>query len=580
MTTCASLVRHGAVIMLLAFISLGGCTWGTEERQRMDLGVDPSASPVADSVAYRDTVGAYTYYDGLRSMRVRGYGLVVGLGRNGSRDCPRRVRNRLIEAMYKQRKVAGSELGVEPVTPEQLIDDLGTAVVAVSAEIPPAKLRGSTFDVMVAALPGTQTKSLRGGRLYRTDLEVFRPVSASVSITGQVLANASGPVFQNPFSEADAATKSNPLEGIIVGGGRAVKDRRLRLVLTVPSYQRATQIQNRINAHFPGPAKIADAQSPSFVRLRVPEEYRSDTGHFLGLVRGLYISRDPKFAAARARLLAEEIISPTAPHALIAVAFEGFGRAASPELDRLYGHSKDYVSFHAAAAGLRLGDHIAADTMVMHAGKNGSEFRFKAIRALGRTRGIAGAAIALRKLLDDPDPRIQIEAYEALIERGDSAIVSSRVAGDNFILDEVASTGSNFIYVKRSGSRRLALFGQDLRCMPPLLYRADDGSVTINARSGDEVVTILRMITATGSTSPPVPAPFELHAIIRLMGSAAAVDYDGKVLGLGLDYATVVGALHNLCQDQSINAEFILEQPNVAELFGPLQPEGRPESEL
>ena len=68
------------------------------------------------------------------------------------------------------------------------------------------------------------------------------------------------------------------------------------------------------------------------------------------------------------------VISPTAPHALIAVAFEGLGRAALPELDRLYGHSKDYVSFHAAAAGLRLGDHIAADTMVMHAGKTGSKF--------------------------------------------------------------------------------------------------------------------------------------------------------------------------------------------------------------
>lgn len=569
-----------AVIVFIACVGLSGCTWGTEQRERLDLGVGPTTSPIANSVAYRDTIGAYTYYDGLRPMRVRGYGLVAGLGKDGSRDCPRHVRNRLIQAMYKQHRFTSSVLGEERVTPEALIDDLSTAVVVVRAEIPPVAVRGFPFDVAVAALPGTQTKSLRGGRLYTTDLEVFRPVSSTVSITGQVLAKAAGPVFQNPFSEQDAATRSSPLEGIIVGGGRAIHDRRIRLVLTEPSYQRATQIQNRINAHFSGSEKIADAQSPSFVRLRVPEGYREDTGHFLALVRGLYLARNPQFAATRARLLAEEIIHPTAPHALISVAFEGLGRAALPELNRLCAHPKDYVSFHAGVAGLRLGDHIASDTMVVHAEKAASDFRFQAIRALGGARGMAGAAIALRKLLDDPDPRVQIAAYEALISRRDSAILSIPIAGDNFILDEVAATGPSFIYAKRSGSRRIVLFGQDLRCMPPLLYRALDGSVTINAGSEDEGLTILRTNTATGSTSSPIPAPLELPGLIHLMGSDAEIDNDGKVLGLGLDYAAVVAAMYNLYKDESINAKFILEQPNVTELFGPLQPEGRPESEL
>ena len=98
----------------------------------------------------------------------------------------------------------------------------------------------------VIALSGTETKSLRGGRLYTMDLDVFRPLSTTVSITGQALATASGPIFQNPFSEGDAATRSNPLEGIIVGGGRVIKDRRVRLVLSEPSYQRAMLIQDRI----------------------------------------------------------------------------------------------------------------------------------------------------------------------------------------------------------------------------------------------------------------------------------------------------------------------------------------------
>ena len=75
-----SLFHSGKIIALAASLTLSGCTWGTEERQRLDLGVEPLASLLADSAAYRDTIGAYTYYEGLRSMRVRGYGLVVGLG--------------------------------------------------------------------------------------------------------------------------------------------------------------------------------------------------------------------------------------------------------------------------------------------------------------------------------------------------------------------------------------------------------------------------------------------------------------------------------------------------------------------
>jgi hypothetical protein len=541
--------------------------------------VDPTAGPLASSAAHRDTIGACTYYEGLASMRVRGYGLVVGLGKNGSRDCPRHLRDRLIQALYKQHPFSSTVVGVEHITPERLIDDIDTAVVVVHGDIPPATVKGSSFDVMVSAVPGTQTKSLRGGRLYTTDLEVFRPVSPTVSITGQVLAVAAGPIFQNPFSQDASATKSNPLEGIIVGGGKATKDRRVRLVLTEPSYQRATQIQDRINAHFPGPSRTADAVTPSFVRLRIPEEYQDDTGHFLALVRALFLSRDPKFSAVRARLLSEEIIRPTAPHAQIALAFEGLGRVALPALNGLYAHPKEYVSFYAAVAGLRLGDHLACDAMVMHADGAAGKYRFQAIRALGRAKEMAGAAIALRQLIEDKDPRVQVAAYEALIERGDSTVTSARIADDNFVLDQVPTTGSNFVYVKRSGSRRIALFGRDLHCRGPLFYRAADGSVIINARAGDETLTILRTNVATGSTSPPIPAPFDLPALIRLMGSDADVDYEGHAVGLGLDYGEVAASMYNLCNDHSVNAKFILEQPNIGELLGPLRPEGRPESE-
>lgn len=565
-----------AIFVLLAG---SGCIWMEEDPSKLDLGVDPVFGPLAKSAAYRDTIGACTYYDGLRPMRVRGYGLVVGLGKNGSRECPRVAHDRLVESLYKQHRFSSAVVGSASISPEQLIRDIDTAVVIVQGEIPPAAVKGGRFDIAVGVLPGTQTKSLRGGRLFTTDLHIYRSISNSVAITGRILARAAGPVFLNPFSEKDAPTRTSSLEGIVVGGGEVRVDRRIRLVLTEASYQRVQRIQDRINARFPGRRAVADAISPSFIRLRIPREYHDDAAHFLALVRSLYLSHDPRFEATRARMLAQEILSPTAPHAQIALAMEGVGRAVLPILPDLYLHPKPHVSFHAAAAGLRLGDHLAADAMIMHSNDASGSFRFQAIRALARAEGMAGATIALRRLLYDGDPRVRIAAYEALVSRGDSAVKTVRVGGDNFLLDLIPWEGDNFVYVKRKGARRIALFGREFRCRPPVLYRAPDGSVTIHAADGDNALTILRTVVSTGAMSKPISAALDLPDLIELMGSEAGIDLSGEVVGLGLDYAAVARVLHRFCKDGTIGAEFVLEQPNAAELFGTPKTTGRPESE-
>ena len=571
--------RSVLILLLCLICGCAGCVWEHEDRAKVDLGVDARPAPFSGSPAYRDTIGELSYYSGLGPLPVRGYGLVAGLGKNGSRDCPKSIYRRLIQALYKLRRPENRVDAEAPVTPEELFDDLDTAVAVVHAQVPAAAVAGARFDVSVLALPGTQTKSLRNGRLYVTDLEVFRSVTPGASISGKVLARAAGPIFLNPFVDEDSATKSNPLAGIVLGGGVIVKDRDVRLTLIQPSYAWARKIQERINAQFPGGQRVASATSPSTVQLRIPPEYRDDQAHFLGLVRALYLSREPNFEAVRARMLGEEIVRPTAPHARIAFCFEGLGQKALPVLGELYTHPEDYVSFHATAAGLRLGDHVAGDVMAVHAENPQSEYRFRAIRALGQAKGMAAPGMALRRLLEDNDPRVQIAAYEALLERQDPTIHSTPVAGENFVLDRIPVTGSGIVYAKRSGQRRIALFGQGLWCSPPVFYRSPDGSLTITAQADGTELTVMRRIPATGSVSPPIPASFDLSALIRLLGSEAEVDLDGRVTGLGLDYGAVVGALNHLCVRGFVNAEFILEQPNVAELFGPRPASGRPESE-
>ncbi|MEK6799605.1 MAG: flagellar basal body P-ring protein FlgI [Planctomycetota bacterium] len=572
--------RAKFLVGLVLFTSLCGCAGRDQKKERYDLGVASRAGALAESAAYRDTLGAYGYFEGMAPLRVRGYGLVVGLGKNGAGDCPRPIHDKIVQSIVRQQRSTATVVGARELSPEALLADKDTAAVIVQGDIPAAATKGARFDVSVTALPGTQTKSLRGGRLYTTELEVFRQMPSGVSIMGKVLARASGPVFLNPFSDEQSATKSNPLEGVIVGGGVSLEDRRVRFVLAQPSYSIARQVEQRINARFGGAKKAADALSPSFIQLQVPEEFARETGHFLDLVRSLYLSRDPQFEATRARALAQEIVNPAAPHGRISLCFEGLGRSALPALDELYNHPKDYVSFYAAVAGMRLGDHVAADRVAMHAGDNAGEHRFPAIRALGEARGMASASQALRRLLEDADPRVRIAAYEALVDRGDPSIITRKVGGDNFALDLLATKGESFVYVTRSGTRRIALFGEGMTCRPPVLYRAADGSVTLSADADADHLTVLRTAVASGATSPPMAAPVELPRLIEFLGSEADVDEREAATGVGLDFGEIVRIVHQLSSHGAVNARFSLQEPNVAELFGPAEPVGRPESEL
>ena len=567
---------------LLACVTGGACgpiILGRENRLKGRSNVPAEVELLRGSAAYRDTIGSLSYYDASGPLAVRGIGLVVGLGTNGSRDCPKAVYDELVQRLYKSHDFSSPVVGTRSITPEELIDDLDTAVVVVQGELPPAAVAGTRFDVTVGVLPGTQTRSLRGGRLFTTELDVFRQVAPSRTLSGQTLARAGGPILVNPFEDGGAG-EPGPLSGTVPGGGMVTKDRPIRLVLTQPSHVTARRIQDRLNAHFPSRGRVANATSPSFVELNVPTEYHADLGHFLSLVKALYLSGDPNFEAVRARELVNELRNPQAPHARIALCLEGLGRTVTSVIQELYADSRPYVSFHAGVAGLRLGDHIGADAVALHAENPESLHRFQAIRALGEARDMGSAAAPLRKLLGDADPRVRVAAYEALVQRQDATLGSRRVGGDNFWLDRLAVEGRGLIYAKRSGERRIALFGNDLRCLPPILYRAPDGCITATAEESDKTLTLLRTARLGGVASPLLSAPLEAGPLLELLGNDADVDADGQAIGLGLPYTAVLRLLHHLCESGAIRADFVLEQPNLAELIGPSRPEGRPESEL
>lgn len=550
---------------------------GCNNKKKGEL-VSGAANPLTESAAFKDTISEAAWVEGLRRMQVRGYGLVAGLGTRGSSECPPNVRRRLLQDMYKMEQFAKTGRDALPVTPEQIIDDRDTAVVTVEGEIPAAAQAGDHFDLEVKSLSGTQTVSLQGGRLYDCELRIYQDTGAG-SVAGKALAMGSGPVFINPWSQSEsAATRSDPRVGTILGGGRVTEARRIRLVLENPSYRRAVRIAECINTRFPGRDKVADGQSPSHVKLNIPPEYADDPQHFLELVRHLYLPTTPGFLDRRAAELVEELLDPDAPHADIALALEGIGRTTLPLLEKLYTDSRDYVSFHAALAAMRLEDKAAVEAVAAHARDPRSRYRIPAVRALTEVKDIYRTTVPLRELLDDPDPRIRVLAYEGLLAREDRTVQSTPVGGDNFHLDLVRSNGGNLIYAKRSRDRRIALFGERVACTPPLFYCDEDGKLTIMAEDGDERLTLLRKTRR--ETSPPVSASLGAAELIPMLGDLPTVEGSRFVRGLNVPYSLVVKALADLCRARSINADFMMEQPTVAELFGPLRETSRGESDL
>lgn len=547
------------------------------------------------SAAIEGTIGSVSYLQGNRLMRVRGYGLVVGLQGRGSRTSLPAVREYLIREIRRARMNA---LHVEhSKTPEELVDDPGSAVVEVMGEIPAAASKGQTFDVYVSAASfDPDTESIAGGYLLLCDLKMFREVSPQEIIEGRTLAKARGPIFSNPFQGTDqSAAGGNPREGRVLAGGVVLADRELSLVTVNESYATIRQIENAINQTFICKPKAATGMSHNTVKLKIPPEFRGRERRFLELVMHLPLVSSAAAREARVKQLIAEIVRPDAPMEDVSLSLEAMGPTAVGQLQTLYTHRRREVNYYAARAGLRLGDALALEVVARHARDEKSPFRAQAIRELGEAdqspavRESGGRAMALRasavlrELLMSTDPHIQILAYEAL-RKVDPDSVHTRLVGqspENFILDVVPSDGPMLIYARRTGTRRVAMIGGDrLVLQPPFLYSEPGKPLLVSAVPDDRFISVLKKDRTGRTIVGPLRVGPSLPHFTHFLGNDPEVDLDGQLQGLGLEYSVVLDVLYRLCEKGAVAANFRWEEPGIEDLIGPLKPPGRPESEL
>ncbi len=568
-----------AACLLGLLLTFGGCGPETPKTVARPGGTMGSAYPSSRPTGAEGTIGSVVTVDGIRLLRVRGFGLVTGLSGKGSRRCPEAIRDHILHTIRKQR-MANPEHRNDPTepTPEDMVASPDTAVVAVEGEIPAAAGVGRRFDVRITAID-EDTQSLAGGTLLPTELMLFRSISPQAAITGKPLARASGPIFINPFREQRDAAVVNLREGHILGGAGVLEARSLRLVTLIESYATVRQVQDAINARFKSDPPAASAVSPSVLNLQVPASYRTREGRFLESVLHLPLVSSAAELEARARLLAGELAQPDAPQAELALNIEAVGKPAIAHLRPLYTAPNRAVNYFAARSGLRLGDDPAIEVVIRHAKDERSPFRYQAIRELGECVRNRRAAQALRELVDDKNLQIRVLSYEALRKADRTGIAESRIGADatRFTLEMMPSDSRPLVYVRRTQQPRIALIGgEKLACRPPLLYT--EGSLTLTARGDEKMITVIKR--ERGGVLGPYRVPLALTMLVHFMGEDLRTGTEGRLEGLGMSYDAVLAVLYRLCEGHSIDADLRWEDPELDNLLGPLSPVGRPESEL
>ncbi|MCA9287496.1 MAG: flagellar basal body P-ring protein FlgI, partial [Phycisphaerales bacterium] len=230
--------------------------------------------------AFRNTIGAEATIGGIEPVLVSGYGFVVGLHGTGGQPLPEPIAATMERTLGLNGVNAANPMpGLPPMSPRDLLRHPDTAVVVVTAAIPPGAPRGTRFDVAIEAV---NANSLDGGRLWTTELRLGPPSPLGGHVT-QRLGTALGEVFENPFREPGSAEFT---AARVLNGGVVTEPFDLIIQLDSPSHARARQIVSAVNSRFPDDDGVVTARGvdDSRIGLHVPSAYADRPDAFLNIV--------------------------------------------------------------------------------------------------------------------------------------------------------------------------------------------------------------------------------------------------------------------------------------------------------
>jgi flagellar P-ring protein precursor FlgI len=223
---------------------------------------------------------------GVRANQLMGMGLVVGLEGTGDRDQTKFTMQSLANLMARQGITVAASAKVK-----------NTAVVMVTAELPPFARAGQRIDVTVSSVG--DAKSLAGGTLIMT------PLNLGANIEEETYAVASGSVLVGGFAASargggNAVTKNHPTAGRIPDGalvereveGSFADNANLRYALLEDDFSTIVRVVMAINEEMG--ENIARALDSRTVDVKVPSHLPGKAVELVARLENLSIQTQPK----------------------------------------------------------------------------------------------------------------------------------------------------------------------------------------------------------------------------------------------------------------------------------------------
>jgi hypothetical protein len=504
-------MKHRCGTVALVLLGLAGCA---QPQTRLQAEEEAERDPFAEV----KTIGDVTSVANAEPINVSGVGLVVGL--NGTGGTPPGSFRSALEAELRRQRVDHIK---------ELIDSPDSALVLVSAQIPPGTHKDDPVDVDVTLPPQSKATSLRGGVLKACTLynyESTRNLSQDAHVPDQLiqghpLAKAEGTLLVG-FGDGDES--ASPKHARIWGGGHSQIERPFYVVLNgdKQSARLAAQIAQRVNETFQGPYRgpggdLAKAENKNFVYLRVPVQYKLNLPRYLRVVRLIPLQEAPIVHGRYLKKLEEELLDP-ARTITAALRLEALGTGTVPILKKGLDSEHSLVRFAAAESLAYLGSpscgvelaRLTQDQPMLRA------FCLTALASLDE----AVCHIKLQELLASNSAETRYGAFRALraLDERDR-VVQGELLNDSFWVHRVAPDSEPLVHISTSRRAEIVVFGDGAALEPPFSFLAGP-EFTITASVGDERCTVSRFSPehGTGRTQCSLKMVDVLHALAELGG--------------------------------------------------------------